>query len=237
MQKNNYIIRYVPNLVTLLCLASGFTSIRFSLNGEWKIAIYLILLASIFDFFDGWFARKLKGGSNFGAELDSLSDVISFGIAPSILIFLWSTSSLGSLGWASSLFFVICSALRLARFTADIYITNKPIDHNEYFVGVPSPAAAGLILLPLFIYFEFEFSILKNQYLNFSNILIIGFLMISKIPTISLKSINFSKKIAPWIVLLIVLICIGLISNLWLTLIILAFTYIISILYTVINSR
>ena len=77
MQKNNYIIRYIPNLVTLLCLASGFTSIRFSLNGEWKIAIYLILLASIFDFFDGWFARKLKGDSNFGAELDSLSDVIS----------------------------------------------------------------------------------------------------------------------------------------------------------------
>ena len=234
MQKNDYIIRYVPNLVTLLCLASGFTSIRFSLNGEWKIAIYLILLASIFDFFDGWFARKLKGGSNFGAELDSLSDVISFGIAPSILIFLWSTSSLGSLGWASSLFFVICSALRLARFTADIYITNKPIDHNEYFVGVPSPAAAGLILLPLFIFFEFEFSILKNQYLNFSNILLIGFLMISKIPTFSLSKIDFSKKHIPWIILLSVIICVSLISNIWLTLIIIGVLYLLSIIYTVI---
>ena len=237
MQKNNYIIRYVPNLVTLLCLASGFTSIRFSLNGEWKIAIYLILLASIFDFFDGWFARKLKGGSNFGAELDSLSDVISFGIAPSILIFLWSTSSLGSLGWASSLFFVICSALRLARFTADIYITNKPIDHNEYFVGVPSPAAAGLILLPLFIFFEFEFSILKNQYLNFSNILIIGFLMISKIPTISIKKINFNNKYNTWVYLILVFICIGLISKLWLTVTCLCVIYIFSIFYIVYKNR
>ena len=233
MEKNNYVIRYVPNFVTLLSLTSGFTSIRFSLNGEWKIAIYLILLASIFDFFDGWFARKLKGGSNFGAELDSLSDVISFGIAPSILIFLWSTSSLGSLGWASSLFFVICSALRLARFTADIYITNKPIDHNEYFIGVPSPAAAGLILLPLFIFFEFEFSILKNQYLNFSNILIIGFLMISKIPTISIKKINFNNKYNTWVYLILVFICIGLISKLWLTVTCLCVIYIFSIFYTV----
>ena len=237
MQKNNYISRYVPNLVTLLCLASGFTSIRFSLNGEWKIAIYLILLASIFDFFDGWFARKLKGGTNFGAELDSLSDVISFGIAPSILIFLWSTSSLGAIGWGSSLFFVICSTLRLARFTADIYITNKPIDNSEYFVGVPSPAAAGLVLLPLFIYFEFDFLILKNQYLNFSNILLIGFLMISKIPTISVKKINFNKKYNTLVYLILVFICIGLISKLWITVTCLCFIYIFSIFYTVYKNR
>ena len=156
MNEQNIISKYVPNFITLLSLSSGFTSIRFSLKEEWEIAIYLILLATIFDFFDGWFARKLKSGSNFGAELDSLSDFVSFGVAPSFLIYLWSTYSLGSLGWGATLFFVICSALRLARFTADIYITNKPIDNNEYFVGVPSPAAAGLILLPLFIFFEFN---------------------------------------------------------------------------------
>ena len=143
MNEQNIISKYVPNFITLLSLSSGFTSIRFSLNGELEIAIYLILLATIFDFFDGWFARKLKSKSNFGAELDSLSDFVSFGVAPSFLIYLWSTNTLGSLGWGATLFFVICSALRLARFTADIYITNKPIDDNEYFVGLPSPAAAG----------------------------------------------------------------------------------------------
>ena len=201
MDKNNYITKYIPNILTILSLTSGFSSIRFSMEQKWEIAIYLILLASIFDFFDGWFARKLNKDSNFGAELDSLSDFVSFGVAPSILIFLWSTSSLGSIGWGITLFFVICSALRLARFTADIYITNKPIDQNEFFTGVPSPAAAGLILLPIFIYVEFEFSILMNGYLNLFNCIIVGFLMISKIPTISVKNININNKYNPWILL------------------------------------
>ena len=237
IEKQNYFIKYIPNFITILSLTSGFTSIRFSLNQEWKIAIYLILLASIFDFFDGWFARKLKEGSNFGAELDSLSDFVSFGVAPSILVFLWSTSILGSLGWAVTLFFVICSALRLARFTADIYLTTKPIDYNEYFVGVPSPAASGLILLPLFFYFEFDLSVIKNQYLNFFNVLIVGFLMISKIPTITIKKLNFDKKYNPWIFLILIITCISLITKLWLTLIVLLILYISSIFYTIYKNR
>ena len=231
--QSSYLSKYIPNSITILSLCCGLTSIRFTINEEWKIAIYLIIFASIFDFFDGWFARKLKGGSNFGAELDSLSDFISFGVAPSLLIYFWSLYELKSLGWSITLFFSACAALRLARFTADIYLTTKPIDSNIYFTGVPSPAAAGLSLLPLFIYFEFNFSLLQNAYLNLFNLFLIGFLMVSKIPTISIKKINFSKKYSPWIVLLIVIICIGLISNLWLTLLILTSTYLISILYTV----
>ena len=234
--KSNYLSKYIPNSITILSLCSGLTSIRYSIMEEWKIAIYLILLASIFDFFDGWFARKLKGGSNFGAELDSLSDFISFGVAPSLLIFFWSLNSLNSLGWSVSLFFSACAALRLARFTAEIYITTKPIDPSIYFIGVPSPAAAGLSLLPLYIFFQFDLSIFQNSYVNLFNLILIGFLMVSKIPTISLKSINFSSKKSPWVLLLIVVLCIGLISNLWLTLIILAILYILSIIYTVINN-
>ena len=97
MKKNNsFLAKYVPNTITLLSLCCGLSSIRFSIINEWKIAILLIVFASILDFFDGWFAKKLRGeGSNFGAELDSLSDVISFGVAPGILIYLWSTSKLG----------------------------------------------------------------------------------------------------------------------------------------------
>ena len=143
MSEQNIISKYVPNFITLLSLSSGFSSISFSLKGEWEIAIYLILLATIFDFFDGWFARKLKSGSNFGAELDSLSDFVSFGVAPSFLVYLWSTNSLGSLGWGATLFFVICSSLRLARFTADIYITNKPIDNNEKIKYLPKKKEIG----------------------------------------------------------------------------------------------
>ena len=181
------IAKYVPNSITILALCSGLSSIRYSILAEWKIAVLLIILAAIFDFFDGWFARKLKKGSNFGAELDSLCDFISFGVAPSILIFYWSLFSLNSLGWSVALFFSVCSALRLARFTADIYLAPKTINPSLYFVGVPSPAAAGLSLLPVFIFFEFEFSFLKNPYLNLINLGIIGILMISKIPTISFK--------------------------------------------------
>ncbi len=237
MSDQNIISKYVPNFITLLSLSSGFTSISFSLNGEWEIAIYLILLATVFDFFDGWFARKLKSGSNFGAELDSLSDFVSFGVAPSFLIYLWSTNTLGSLGWGATLFFVICSALRLARFTADIYITNKPIDNNEYFTGVPSPAAAGLILLPLFIYFEFQIDLLKNDYFNLITTIIIGFMMISKIPTISIKKIKINPKYKTWIFLIFVLVCVALISRIWITLICVIVAYLISVFYTIIRSR
>jgi CDP-diacylglycerol--serine O-phosphatidyltransferase len=237
MTEQNIIVKYVPNFITLLSLSCGFTSIRFSLNNEWQIAIYLILLATVFDFFDGWFARKLKSGSNFGAELDSLSDFVSFGVAPSILIYLWSTNELGSLGWGATLFFVICSSLRLARFTADIYITNKPIDNNEYFIGIPSPVAAGLILLPLFIFFEFNFDLLKNQYLNFFSTIFIGFMMISKIPTLSLKKININQKYKTSILLVFVVISVGLISKIWLTLILVCIFYLLSIVYTIFKSR
>ena len=237
MNEQNIINKCFPNFITLLSLTSGFTSIRFSLNGEWEIAIYLILLATIFDFFDGWFARKLKSGSNFGAELDSLSDFVSFGVAPSLLIYLWSTYSLGSLGWGATLFFVICSALRLARFTADIYITNKPIDNNEYFVGLPSPAAAGLILLPLFIFFEFHLDFLHNGYLNLCITIIIGFMMISKIPTISLKKVNISQKYKNWIFLIFVIVGIALISKIWLTLVVVFGFYLLTIAYTIFRSR
>lgn len=233
---SNYLSKYIPNSITILSLCCGLTSIRYTITQEWKIAIYLIIFASIFDFFDGWFARKLKGGSNFGAELDSLSDFISFGVSPGLLIYFWSLIELNSLGWSITLFYVACAALRLARFTADIYLTNKPIDSNLYFTGVPSPAAAGLCLLPLFIYFQFELTIIQNPYFNIFNLTIIGLLMVSKIPTVSLKKIYFSKKLAPWIVLLIVVLCIGLISNIWLTLSFIAIAYLFSIIYTIINN-
>ena len=237
MSEQNIISKYVPNFITLLSLSSGFTSISFSLSGKWEIAIYLILLATIFDFFDGWFARKLKSGSNFGAELDSLSDFVSFGVAPSFLIYLWSTNTLGSLGWGATLFFVICSALRLARFTADIYITNKPIDNNEYFTGVPSPAAAGLILLPLFVFFEFQINLLQNEYFNMITTIVIGFMMISKIPTISLKKLKINPKYKTWIFLIFVLVCVALISKIWITLIVIFGGYLISVFYTIVKSR
>ena len=238
MQKNsNLLARYLPNTITLLSLCCGLSSIRFSIMNEWKTAILLIIFAAVLDFFDGWFAKKLRGeGSSFGAELDSLSDVISFGVAPGVLIYLWSTFELSSLGWSASLFFVICSALRLARFTADVYLSPKNIDSKIYFVGVPSPGAAGLSLLPVFIVLEFDFSLFRDPYFNITNLIIIAFMMISKIPTFSLKSISLNRKFTPWVILLIAIICIGLLSNIWLTLVLIGCIYIVSIACIVIKN-
>tara|TARA_Y100000590_G_scaffold346065_1_gene396149 strand:+ start:3903 stop:4637 length:735 start_codon:yes stop_codon:yes gene_type:complete len=235
IKNSNLLAKYLPNTITILSLGCGLSSIRFSIINEWQIAILLIIFAAILDFFDGWFAKKLRGeGSFFGAELDSLSDVISFGVAPGLLIYLWSTYELNSLGWSATLFFVICSALRLARFTADIYLAPKNIDPKIYFVGVPSPAAAGLSLLPIFIFFQFNIELFENPYLNILNLFVIGFMMISKIPTFSFKSINLIGKFSPWIILIIVIMCIGILSNIWLSLVIISCIYILSIIYTVI---
>ena len=239
MEKNsNFLAKYLPNTITLLSLCCGLSSIRYSILGEWETSILLIILAAVFDFFDGWFAKKLRGeGSSFGAELDSLSDVISFGVSPGVLIFLWSSYELGSLGWGVSLFFVICSALRLARFTADVYLAPKNIDSKIYFVGVPSPGAAGLSLLPVFFVFEFDILFFKNPYFNILNLSFVGFLMVSKIPTFSFKAIDFNHKYSPWIVLLIAITCVGLLSNVWMTLVILECIYLLSIIFTVIKNR
>jgi len=235
--QSNNLFKYIPNFITILSLCCGLSSIRYSVISEWTIAIFLIIFAAIFDFFDGWFARKLReGSSNFGAELDSLSDFISFGVAPSLLIYFWSLNELNSLGWSIATFFAVCSALRLARFTADIYLAPKLIDSKTYFIGIPSPAAAGLSLLPLFLFIETEFIFFQNSYLNMINLAIIGLLMVSKIPTISLKQIKFSRKYSPLIILLIVVLSIGLISNIWLTLISIAIAYILSLFYTIFRN-
>jgi Phosphatidylserine synthase len=135
--------KYIPNAITILSWCCGLTSIKFSLSQEWKISIYLIIFAAIFDFFEGGFARKLKGGSNFGAELDSLRDFIALGVAPSILIYFGTLTPQNPLGWRVVWSAAACAAPRLARITAEIYLTNKPIDTTVHGTGIPPPAAAG----------------------------------------------------------------------------------------------
>ena len=228
------ISKLIPNAITMMALCSGLTSIRYAISEQWKLAALLIIIAAVLDFFDGWFAKKLRGGSHFGAELDNLSDIISFGVAPSVLIYYWSLNSFNSMGWGITLFFVMCAALRLARFTTDIYLSNQPINKSKYFVGVPSPAAAFLILFTLFAHFQFNLEFLKNAFLNSLIILIIGLMMISKIPTISIKNFTFNSNYAPWSILGVAIVSIGIISNIWLTILIGLSIYIISVFYIII---
>ena len=146
-------IRFIPNLITMMSLIAGISSIKFSIQGNWQLAVLMIMLAAFFDFFDGWVARKLKKSSQFGAELDSLSDFISFGLAPSLLINLCFTFKLGQIGWIFSLFYIVCAALRLARFN----IENMK-EQSTTFFGIPSPAAAGIVMIPMYLTFvEFKY--------------------------------------------------------------------------------
>src|SRR5690242_12101900 len=145
--------RMVPNVLTLLALCAGMTAIRFAMNGQFQEATFAIIAAGVFDGLDGRLARLLKVTSPFGAELDSLSDFISFGVAPAAVLYLWTMSQLHSIGWAIVLFYAVCCALRLARFNTQIGAEPAPWMAN-FFSGVPAPAGAGLLMLPMFISFE-----------------------------------------------------------------------------------
>src|SRR3954465_4528964 len=145
--------RMVPNILTLLALCAGMTAIRFAVNGKFEYAVFAIIVAGIFDGLDGRLARLLKATSSFGAELDSLSDFISFGAAPAIVLYLWTMSGLQSIGWAMVLFYAVCCALRLARFNNQLAAQPPPWRSN-FFSGVAAPAGAGLIMVPMFASFE-----------------------------------------------------------------------------------
>ena len=150
--KGQTVSKMIPNIITVGALSAGFTAIRFAFDGKWEFAVVAILVAAILDALDGRMARLLKSASDFGAELDSLSDVIAFGVAPAVVIYVWALSSVDGPGWIAALFFVVCAALRLARFNTTL--GKLPPYAYNYFTGVPAPAGAGLAILPLVVSFE-----------------------------------------------------------------------------------
>jgi CDP-diacylglycerol--serine O-phosphatidyltransferase len=213
--------RFIPNLITMMSLIAGISSIKFSIQSNWQLAVLMIMLAAFFDFFDGWVARKLKKSSQFGAELDSLSDFISFGLAPSLLINLCFTFELGRIGWIFSLFYTVCAALRLARFN----IENMK-EQSKTFVGIPSPAAAGIIMIPMYVTFiDFNYFLINKEILSAFLVVFSGAMMISRVPTPSLKNIKFNSLYYRVVVLLVVLILIFLITYFWQTTLALSLAY------------
>jgi len=181
--------RMVPNILTLLALCAGMTAIRFALNGNFQGAVYAIIVAGVLDGLDGRVARLLKATSHFGAELDSLSDFVSFGVAPAAVMYLWTMSALHSVGWAIVLFYAVCCALRLARFNTQL-TTEAPAHVARFFTGVPAPGGAGLVLMPLYASFEWGDWFVRSPYLGAVWVAGIAALMVSRIPTLSLKKFH-----------------------------------------------
>src|ERR687885_1616079 len=157
--------RMIPNVLTLLALCAGMTAIRFAINGKFESAVVAIIVAGVLDGLDGRIARLLKSTSTFGAQLDSLSDFISFGVAPAVVLYLWTMSQLSTLGWVIVLFYAACCALRLARFNTQLDVELPPYA-SYFFTGVPAPAGAGLVLVPMFLSFEWGDFLFRSPYLN-----------------------------------------------------------------------
>ncbi|WP_374372919.1 CDP-diacylglycerol--serine O-phosphatidyltransferase [Dongia sp.] len=193
--RDHSINRLIPNMLTLCALFAGLTSIRFALLERWDYAVIAILISAVFDALDGRIARLLDSASKFGAELDSLSDFVSFGVAPAVIMFLWSTQEVKGVGWALVLAFSACMALRLARFNTKLDNADLPAWHSRFFTGVPAPAAAGLVLMPLIAWLEFGFTFLRSP--AFVGLVIIGVagLAVSRLPTFSFKRVRISQRL------------------------------------------
>ncbi len=183
----------LPNMLTLIGVCIGLTSIRFSFNGQFDLAIIAIIFAALIDGLDGRIARLIKGTSKVGKELDSLTDMISFGVAPAFIMYFWTLSSLGRLGWLICLIYVICVALRLARF--NINSNQEPSWRDNFFEGVPSPAGGILVLTPLVISMtNFELVKIDNNTIAPIFFIVTSLLLISKFPTYSFKKIVIQRQ-------------------------------------------
>jgi CDP-diacylglycerol--serine O-phosphatidyltransferase len=222
-----------PNAVTALALCCGLTGIRFAISHDWEIAVALILIAGVLDGLDGRIARMLHGESRFGAELDSLADAISFGVSPALILYLWSLSTLPRIGWLCSLVLAVFCALRLARFNANIDLTEQPHKSAGFLTGVPAPAAAAMALLPLFLWFWTGEALFRSPYLVAPWVAAVALLMVSSVATYSWSSLKLRRNIRFEALAVFVLLGAAIISAPWHTLSLLCLAYIASLPFSV----
>ncbi|WP_448664538.1 CDP-diacylglycerol--serine O-phosphatidyltransferase [Sphingomonas sp. CJ20] len=226
----------IPNTVTALALCSGLTAIRFAILGNWEAAVLMVLAAAVLDGVDGHIARLIRAESRFGAELDSLSDAISFGVAPALILYLWSLQELGRFGWLVALLHAVFCALRLARFNAAIDQEHQPHKSAGFLTGVPAPAGAGLALAPLYLWLWTDLPLLRSPGIVAGWSVVIAILMISSIATFGPK-IRLRQNVRFEAVAVLVVLVAALVSAPWPTLALLAMLYFLSIPFSVRSYR
>jgi len=209
----------VPNAITSAALCSGLTGIRFAIGHDFHYAVLAVLLAGLLDGIDGRVARLMKAQSRFGAELDSLSDAIAFGVAPALILYLWSLSAVPRFGWFAALALAVCCALRLARFNASIDFPGQPHKAAGFMTGVPAPVGAGLAFLPLYLWFASDWDLFRAPLLVGLWALLIAFLMISNMPTLGWGSLRPRRAIRLEVIALAGMITVALLTEPWLTLV------------------
>jgi CDP-diacylglycerol--serine O-phosphatidyltransferase len=225
----------VPNAITAAALCSGLTGIRFAIVGDWEKALFAIILAGVLDGIDGRIARLLKAQSRFGAELDSLADSLSFGMAPALVLFLWSLQDLPRFGWFASLAFAICCALRLARFNARIDVEEQPHKSVGFLTGVPAPVGAGLAFLPMYLWLASGEEMFREPLLVAAWITLIAGLMISNLATLSWTLIRPQRSIRLLAIGLAGLVFAALLTEPWWTLVVICSAYLALMPYSFIR--
>lgn len=227
----------IPNMLTTLALCAGLTSVRFALNEKWEMAVIAILVAGVLDGLDGRMARLLKGTSRFGAELDSLSDFVSFGVAPALVLFLWTLDAgLGGIGWIIALIYTVSCGLRLARFNS-MLDEDQPVWAAGYFTGIAAPAGASISMLFMVMNFFTESDFFKSDILNAAWLLFMAFLMASRIPTYSIKRLKISRRFIMPMLILVGGLAAMMASYPWQLLALIALAYLATIPFAVISHH
>lgn len=224
---------FAPNAVTALALCVGLSSVRFAYFENWVLAAGAIVLAGILDGLDGRVARLLNAESRFGAELDSLSDVIAFGVAPALVMFFWSTQYMPQFGWVLTLTMAVGCALRLARFNAHIDDEDQPHKSAGFLTGIPAPVGAGLAMLPLYLWMITDLELFRHYSVVAPWIVAIAFLLISNTATYSWSSLRLRKNIRLEALMGFALLGVALITTPWLTLASISIGYIILIPFSI----
>jgi CDP-diacylglycerol--serine O-phosphatidyltransferase len=230
------IVKLLPNIVTIVGLCFGLFALKYAIANKWEMAVGLIVIATFIDGIDGRLARMLNASSDFGAQLDSLSDFFNFGVAPSLVLYMWMTHEVKGLGWAISLFFIITMALRLARFNSSL--SDDDYD-DSFFYGIPAPCGAGLSLLPMILTFAFDehlgyrpFELTPPMVIAYTAV--VAILMVSRVPTISVKKVGIQKKFSSIFLAITGLVMLVLVTEPWITLPIVAVLYLATIPFSVI---
>ncbi|HJS45274.1 MAG TPA: CDP-diacylglycerol--serine O-phosphatidyltransferase [Rhizomicrobium sp.] len=186
--------KLVPSFITLMALCCGITAIRFGLADQWATAVTFVIAAMILDMLDGRAARMLGADSRFGAQLDSLADLVSFGVAPGIVMYMWSLKEMGNGGWIIALIFCACAAIRLARFNVESVRDEGATKGNPYFTGLPTPAAACMAVLPLLISFQWNDPLIRQPWITGMVFAVTSALMVSRLPTPSIKYMKLQRQ-------------------------------------------
>jgi CDP-diacylglycerol---serine O-phosphatidyltransferase len=215
-----------PNAITALALCFGLSGVLFAIKGEWEKALAAVVFAGVLDGMDGRIARLLKANSRFGAELDSLSDVTAFGVAPTLIMFLWSLQHAPRFGWIAALALAVCCALRLARFNARIDADEQPHKSAGFLTGVPAPVGAGLAFVPLYLWLVTGNAQVREWYVTMPWLVLVALMMISNIATFSWGSLRLRRSYRLFALAGVGLLVAALITDPWLTLLAISAIYV-----------